>query len=401
MKDVVKMVIRWAGDFIGSPIVKGIGVFVIEPDDDGKQKIIASIENIIGDIIATKEWKIRYDSLFLKKIFGDDPGETKKVDRKNAVYKFISFQTLRAEAQGRKEAQMVNKDQGASGPRAGGPGAGTSGGEVLSTEDASLQKLEAEVAELVAEKHALMVSLLKQEHAAIAAIEILTEVEEDEIVARTESLLDSPDEENRALAECGFAVLHNNLGNMLCHEEEWAKAAAEFDKAVRLDSSDASYFFNRGFSYYVSGESGKAVADYVKAAEMGNADAMITLGHLYRFGDGDLEDEAEGAQWYRKAAEQGNARGQCNLGDCYMDGVGVPKDEAKGAHWYRKAAEQGYARPQFALGRFYRDGLGVDVDIAEARSWFEKAAAQGSKSAQSVLRRWRARDREREPWLPF
>jgi hypothetical protein len=91
MKDIVKMVIRWSADFIDSPNVKGIGVFVIAPDDDGKEKIIARIENINGDIIATNEWKIRYEPDVLKKIFGDDPGETKKVDGKNAVYKFIPF----------------------------------------------------------------------------------------------------------------------------------------------------------------------------------------------------------------------------------------------------------------------------------------------------------------------
>jgi hypothetical protein len=85
------MVFSWSLDFIDSPIIKGIHVFVIEPDDDGKQKIIANIENIIGDIIATNEWKIQYEPDVLKKFFGDDPGETKKVDGKNAVYKFISF----------------------------------------------------------------------------------------------------------------------------------------------------------------------------------------------------------------------------------------------------------------------------------------------------------------------
>jgi TPR repeat protein len=215
-----------------------------------------------------------------------------------------------------------------------------------------------------------------------------------------------------------------------------AEDTAAFDEAVRLDSSDASYFYNRGLAYDLIGEYVEAMADYAKAAEMGSAEAMNMLAILLDvFGDGDSEAEATVAECYRKAAEQGNASGQYHLGDCYMTGTGVPKDGAKAAEWYRKAAEQGEAMAQcqlsycyekgvglpvdmtkafewcrksavqgfdfsqFELGRFYRDGLGVAVDIAQARLWFEKAAAQGIKGAQAVLRRWRVR--ERGPWLPF
>jgi hypothetical protein len=107
MKDARDMVLDWGMHYIESPNVKGIGIFVIEPDDDSTQKIIACIENINGGIIAANEWKIQYEPDVLKKLFGDDPGETKRVDGKNAVYKFISFEQYR-----RPEAPLRSSGNG-------------------------------------------------------------------------------------------------------------------------------------------------------------------------------------------------------------------------------------------------------------------------------------------------
>ena len=46
----------------------------------------------------------------------------------------------------------------------------------------------------------------------------------------------------------------------------------------------------------------------IAAAEAGDVDAQLTLGHKYRLGD--ISDWDEGVKWFRKAAEQGNAEAQ-------------------------------------------------------------------------------------------
>ena len=79
---------------------------------------------------------------------------------------------------------------------------------------------------------------------------------------------------------------------------------------------------------------------YLKASEMGSAQAQNWIGRYYYCGWGDCEkDEAKAVEWYRRAAEQGYATAQDNLGQCYECGTGVDKDYDKALLWYRKAVE--------------------------------------------------------------
>jgi len=125
---------------------------------------------------------------------------------------------------------------------------------------------------------------------------------------------------------------------------------------------------------------------YRKAAEQGNSTTQLTLGDMYRYGQGVVpKDYVKAVEWYRKAAERGNMYAQTNLGDMYMYGQGVPKDYAKAAEWYQKAAEQGDAFVQLLLGLRYAIGQGVPKDYAKAAEWYQKAAEQGDATAQFNL----------------
>src|SRR5665213_2392472 len=57
--------------------------------------------------------------------------------------------------------------------------------------------------------------------------------------------------------------------------------------------------------------------DVHKAAEAGNAQAIVSLGLRYLFGKGVPVDAAEAAKWFRKAADLNRADGQDFLGRCY------------------------------------------------------------------------------------
>lgn len=129
-----------------------------------------------------------------------------------------------------------------------------------------------------------------------------------------------------------------------------------------------------------------------EAAELGDADAQVALGHEYR--QGSISDWREGVIWFRKAADQGHEEGQCNLGLMILRGTGVRQDSTEAARWLVKAAEQGNADAQFTLGQIY-DGewasenneAGTDVapDPSVAEKWYRMAADQGHADAKEAL----------------
>ena len=119
-----------------------------------------------------------------------------------------------------------------------------------------------------------------------------------------------------------------------------------------------------------------AVAELIKQAEAGDADAANTLGFQYGNGLSVMQDDAEALKWYRKAAELGNAEAEYNLGVVHENGFGVKQDYKQAAQWYRKAAERGLASAQLTLARLYDNGLGVSKDPKQAAVWRSKAKAQ-------------------------
>jgi tetratricopeptide (TPR) repeat protein len=119
-------------------------------------------------------------------------------------------------------------------------------------------------------------ALMRQQHSALAGSRVFKRAKDwDKAIALTTRLLQGvPDEKTRSTAKWYLGILYTQRGNTFCKAEKWAKAAADFDEAVRLDSSDAAYLYNHGFAYDCSGENGKAMDDYLKAMEIGNEYAM-------------------------------------------------------------------------------------------------------------------------------
>ena len=127
---------------------------------------------------------------------------------------------------------------------------------------------------------------------------------------------------------------------------------------------------------------------YRRAAEMGDPEAMNSLGFYYEFGQGGLtKDTSKAVEWYRKAAEKGNPPAMNNLGCCYYDGKGgLTKDTSKAVEWYRKAAEKGNTIAMYNLGYCYNYGNGgLTKDEVKAVEWYQKAADAGSAAAMCEL----------------
>jgi TPR repeat protein len=179
-----------------------------------------------------------------------------------------------------------------------------------------------------------------------------------------------------------------------------------------------------------------AFQHYLKAAEMGYAQAQATVGAAYRRGWQVRPDLRLAAQWYEKAAAQGSAPAELDLGLMYAQGMGVAKDPARARrlieaaarqglpqarqalerlgdngvtavpglhHWnqavahYRarehasaaklaaQAARAGNPTATYEMGYLYENGDGVPKDMAEAARWYMKGAAMREPAAEAAV----------------
>ncbi|MGB2739426.1 MAG: tetratricopeptide repeat protein [Cognaticolwellia sp.] len=130
----------------------------------------------------------------------------------------------------------------------------------------------------------------------------------------------------------------------------------------------------------------KAIDWYIKAAELGLAEAQYLLGELYDNHCYINENyQQKSANWTEKAAEKGHVQAQYKLSYVYNYGRGVHKDHKQAIKWCRKAAEQGYVSAQVELGNQYSYGVNLAEDLFKAVEWYKKAAKQGSTEAQCSL----------------
>ena len=131
-----------------------------------------------------------------------------------------------------------------------------------------------------------------------------------------------------------------------------------------------------------------AVKWYIKAAEMGNADAQVNLGVFYHLGHAVKQDYAKALEWFTKAAQQGDAGAQYLTANALYNNRGAPpnmtaKDrEAQALYWYKKSAAQG-AQNSIASS-------GVDEKINTA--WRTANAAKTNKGARDLSRAARPED---------
>ena len=193
--------------------------------------------------------------------------------------------------------------------------------------------------------------------------------------------------------------------------------------SVSTEYHSADWFYEGEKYYYGRGvrqDYAEAAKCYRKSADLGNADAEYSLGHMHAFGQGVRQDNEEALRWFSLAAAHGNAKarerlirlkgasgsapragtaqgtsGTSESGDSdwyyqvaenYYYGRGVSQDYAEAAESYRKAAEQGNANAQYSLGHMYLFGLGVRQDSREAANWFQKAAERGNSAARKRLK---------------
>lgn len=97
------------------------------------------------------------------------------------------------------------------------------------------------------------------------------------------------------------------------------------------------------------------------------------------------EDPAENINLLQKAAESGDAEAMVKLGRIFASGGKIPKDTKQAAKWIQLAAATGNPEGMFELGRLYRDGIGLMPNSVRAYVWFSRAAA--ANHAEAMLDR--------------
>lgn len=169
--------------------------------------------------------------------------------------------------------------------------------------------------------------------------------------------------------------------------------APDPDKAVfwwkrAADSGDipsilmTARFYEGQFGFPELKEPQTALANYIKAAELGDPGSMAALGSRYLSGDEKLRDEKKGREWLKKAIAAKENSAYLALGD-YEENV---KNDPKAAlAEYERGKDAGQVDCTLRAAQFYLDGKGTEKDIARGTSLLEKAAEGGSPAASFRL----------------
>jgi TPR repeat protein len=169
--------------------------------------------------------------------------------------------------------------------------------------------------------------------------------------------------------------------------ENYDAAMRWFQKAADLGNADAmmgiSWIYGNGRG--VAQDDAKALRWRKMSAEHGNSDAMWLVGTDYQDGKVVPQDYAEAMRWFKKSADLGNADAMGRIGSLYSYGRGVPQDYSEAMRWLKKSADLGNTTAMFAIGGFYQFGYGVPKDEVQARAWMKKAAATGDVGANMWL----------------
>jgi TPR repeat protein len=141
-------------------------------------------------------------------------------------------------------------------------------------------------------------------------------------------------------------------------------------------------FYEGQFGFPELKDSKEALANYAKAAGLGNAGAMAALGSRLLSGEEAIRDEKKGREWLKKAIAAKEYSAYLALGDFEEN---VKKDLKAALAEYERGKDAGQVDCILRTADFYLEGKGVEVDTDRGLSLLAKAAEAGNPIASFRL----------------
>lgn len=156
----------------------------------------------------------------------------------------------------------------------------------------------------------------------------------------------------------------------------WWKSAADAGDILSLLL--IARFYEGQFGFPELKDSKEALANYAKAAGLGNAGAMAALGSRLLSGDEKTRDEKKGREWLKKAIAAKEYSAYLALGD-YEENV--KKDLKAALAEYERGKDAGQIDCMLRAADFYLEGKGVEKDEDRGKNLLMKAAEAGNPVA--------------------
>ena len=150
---------------------------------------------------------------------------------------------------------------------------------------------------------------------------------------------------------------------------------------ITMWSAVNAALYQDGVTAFNAKEYKKAVAIWQLMAKQDDTASQISLAQMYTTGLGVEKNLHTAFKLYLKAAQLGSAEAQNQLGKIYITAQGVTRDPIESRKWFLKAAEQGYAEAIYNYGVSYFKGEGITTDYIQAHAWMHVAVIKGYDSA--------------------
>lgn len=188
----------------------------------------------------------------------------------------------------------------------------------------------------------------------------------------------------KAAYEAGNTTVTPYLAKLYLEKTPYRDSSAGIQLLQKTISEDnpVGYFY-MGWEYIKNSKYLKAKEFYLKAANLGNSQAMNALGILNQNGRGVPVDIKQALDWYRKSASLGNAYAPARLADYYFNDQTLNIDSA--LHWNLIAIHNGNRSACTRLGIAYEIGDHLPVNKEKARYYFEQSILEGDTLAEQCL----------------
>lgn len=185
----------------------------------------------------------------------------------------------------------------------------------------------------------------------------------------------------QAIGALGYALFSNEMG---VHDEK--RGVELLHKAVDLDDGFALSVVGAMYLDGYCGKDARKGALYlVRAVAKGYEQAMFSLGHCYKSGDGVKKDLGRAFKLFDAAVAKGSVEAMVDAGVCYYNGDGTERDTKKALTYFQKAVSTECIRGYYYLGYCYEFGVNIMQDSAKAMHLYDKAAAGGCREACADL----------------